>query len=147
MLDRSRYSKHRGMEALPAGHSLPSTSTSLLKSTCSSCISSLSASYLGQKPQKTSTHFLHPFVDECKKLAAGIWAFDSHENKTFKLHVYPISVHGDMMAIKYIMNFKGPNGTMLHMPYHQSPRHITDSDTILCPTYTTTQPMHWVNLL
>src|SRR5258707_127334 len=51
----SRYSKHRGMEVPPAGHSLHSTSTSLLTSACSLCISSLSASYLGQKPQKTST--------------------------------------------------------------------------------------------
>ena len=24
------------------------------------------------------------------------------------------------------------------MPYHWSPRHVADSDTILCPTYTTT---------
>src|SRR5258708_1611399 len=32
------------------------------------------------------------------------------KNKMFKLHVYLISVHGDMMVIKYIMNFKGPNG-------------------------------------
>src|SRR5260370_133480 len=50
------------------------------------------------------------FIDECKKLATGMWAFDSHEKKTFKLHVYPILVHGNMMAIKYAMNFKGPNG-------------------------------------
>ncbi len=66
----------------------------------------------GPKAPKDFNLFLHPFVDECKKLTAGIWAFDSHENKTFKLHVYLISVHGDMMAIKYkyIMNFKGPNG-------------------------------------
>ncbi len=67
----------------------------------------------GPKAQKDFNSFLHPFVDECKKLATGIWAFDSHENKMFKLHVYLISVHGDMMAIKYIMNFKGPNGKSL----------------------------------
>ena len=64
----------------------------------------------GPKAPKDFNSFLHPFVDECKKLTAGVWAFDSHQNKTFKLHVYPISVHGDMMAIKYVMNFKGPNG-------------------------------------
>ncbi len=64
----------------------------------------------GPKAPKDFNSFLHPFVDECKKLAAGIWVFDSHKNKTFKLHVYLISVHGDMMAIKYVMNFKGPNG-------------------------------------
>src|SRR5258707_3932700 len=64
----------------------------------------------GLKAPKDFNSFLHPFIDKCKKLTAGIWVFDSHENKTFKLHVYLISVHGDMMAIKYIMNFKGPNG-------------------------------------
>src|SRR5258708_13947118 len=70
----------------------------------------------GPKAPKDFNSFLHPFVDECKKLAMGIWAFDSHENKTFKLHVYLILVHGDMMAMKYIMNFKGPNGKSLcHM--------------------------------
>src|SRR5258708_24197543 len=52
----SRYSNHRGTEAPPAGHSLDSTSTSILTSTHGSCISSLSASYLGQKLQKTSTN-------------------------------------------------------------------------------------------
>src|SRR5258708_5576522 len=64
----------------------------------------------GPKAPKDFNSFLHLFVDECKKLATGIWAFDSHKNKTFKLHVYLISVHSEMMAIKYIMNFKGPNG-------------------------------------
>src|SRR5258708_37041599 len=107
----SRYSKHRGMEVPPAGHSSHSTSTSLLTSARGSHISSLSASYVpGPKAQKDFNSFLHLFVDECKKLATGIWAFDSHKNKTFKLHVYLISVHGDMMVIKYVMNFKGPNG-------------------------------------
>ena len=67
----------------------------------------------GPKAPKDFNSFLHLFVDECKKFAAGVWAFNSHENKMFKLHVYPISVHGDMMAIKYIMNFKGPNGKSL----------------------------------
>src|SRR5260370_1355872 len=67
----------------------------------------------GPKAPKDFNLFLHPFVDECKKLAAGVWAFDSHENKTFKLHVYLISVNGDMMAIKYVMNFKVPNGKSL----------------------------------
>ena len=67
----------------------------------------------GPKAPKDFNSFLHLFVDECKKLTAGVWAFDSHENKMFKLHVYPISVHSDMMVIKYIMNFKGPNGKSL----------------------------------
>src|SRR5258708_27085189 len=67
----------------------------------------------GPKAPKDFNSFLHPFIDECKKLSTGIWAFDSHKNKTFKLHLYLISVHSDMMAIKYVMNFKGPNGKSL----------------------------------
>src|SRR5258708_19640569 len=74
----------------------------------------------GPKAPKDFNLFLHPFVDECKKLATDVWAFNSHENKMFKLHVYLISVHGDMMVIKYVMNFKGPNGKS---PGHAS--HIT----------------------
>src|SRR5260221_10891268 len=108
----SRYSKHRGTEVPPAGHSSHSTSTSLLTSTCSSHIIPLSI-IPGPKAPKDFNLFLHPFVDKCKKLAAGVWAFNSHENKTFKLHVYLISVHSDMMVIKYVMNFKGPNGKSL----------------------------------
>src|SRR6266436_1843812 len=79
----------------------------------------------GPKAPKDFNSFLHPFVDECKKLATGIWAFNSHENKTFKLHVYLISVHGDMMAIK-CHEFQRSKWeiSMLHMPYHWSPRHI-----------------------
>src|SRR5260370_20565756 len=64
----------------------------------------------GLKAPKDFNSFLWPFVDECKKLVTGVWAFDSHENETFKLHIYPILVHGDMMVIKHAMNFKGPNG-------------------------------------
>src|SRR5258705_6260761 len=73
----SRYSKHRGMEALPAGHSLPSTSTSLLKSTHGFCISSLSASYLSQQAHKTCTHsYSHLYM-----------------HATSSLHVYGLSTH------------------------------------------------------
>src|SRR5258708_27548263 len=31
----------------------------------------------GPKAPKDFNSFLHPFVDECKKLTAGIWAFNS----------------------------------------------------------------------
>ena len=64
----------------------------------------------GPKAPKDFNSFLWPFVDECKKLAKGVWAFDAHANEAFKLHIYPISVHGDMMAMNHVMIFKGPNG-------------------------------------
>src|SRR5271154_4017136 len=64
----------------------------------------------GPKALKDFNSFLWPFVDECKKLATGVWAFNAHANEAFKLCIYPISVHGDMMAMKHVMNFKGPNG-------------------------------------
>ena len=64
----------------------------------------------GPKAAKDFNSFLWPFVDECKKLVTGVWAFNAHTNEAFKLHIYPILVHGDMMAIKHVMNFKGPNG-------------------------------------
>lgn len=54
--------------------------------------------------------FLRPFVDESKRLAAGVDAFDAVSKSIFKLHVYPISCHGDMQAVKHLMGFKGPNG-------------------------------------
>ena len=54
--------------------------------------------------------FLRPFIDECKLLAKGVRAFDLADNTSFTLHVYPISCHGDMPAIKHLMHFKGPNG-------------------------------------
>src|SRR5258708_32983414 len=72
----------------------------------------------GPKAPKDFNSFLRPFVDKCKKLAAGIWAFNSHENKTFKLHVYLISGHREMMAIKDVMNFKGRNVKSLSVVCH-----------------------------
>src|SRR5258707_735189 len=100
----------------------------------------ISPSFLPRhKKPKGFNLFLHLFVDECKKLAADIWAFYSHKNKTFKLHVYPISVHGDMMAIKYVMNFKGPNGKSLCRACHITRvQDMLQTRTPLCPTYTTT---------
>src|SRR5260370_32482103 len=51
----------------------------------------------GPKAPKDFNSFLWPLIDECNRLATGMWAFYSHEKKTFKLHVY----HGNMMAINY----------------------------------------------
>src|SRR5260370_13907797 len=72
----------------------------------------------GPKAPKDFNSFLHLFVDKCKKLATGVWPFDSHKNKTFKLHVYPISVHAYIMAIKYFINFKTPHGKSPSLPSH-----------------------------
>jgi hypothetical protein len=64
----------------------------------------------GPKAPKDFNSFLRPFVDDCKQLALGEWALDATSNETFKLRAYPISCHGDMVAVKHLMNFKGPNG-------------------------------------
>jgi hypothetical protein len=64
----------------------------------------------GPKAPKDFNSFLRPVVDDCKQLALGEWALDITSNETFKLRAYPISFHGDMVAVKHVMNFKGPNG-------------------------------------
>jgi hypothetical protein len=64
----------------------------------------------GPMAPKDYDSFLHPFINECKELAAGIRAYDAEDKCDFTLHVYPISCHGDMPAIKHVMHFKGPNG-------------------------------------
>src|SRR5260221_4851153 len=70
--------------------------------------------YREEEIQDQEVVYLFP----CLYCAYSVWAFNSHENKTFKLHVYLISVHSDMMAIKYVMNFKGPNGKPLCCACH-----------------------------
>jgi len=64
----------------------------------------------GPKAPKDYNSFLQPLVDEFKQLSLGNWAFDAFSNEMFKLHAYPISFHGDMVATKHVMNFKGHNG-------------------------------------
>jgi hypothetical protein len=64
----------------------------------------------GPKAPKDFNSFLRPLVDDCKKLALGEWALDVASDETFKLRAYPISFHGDMIAMKHLTNFKGPNG-------------------------------------
>ena len=64
----------------------------------------------GPKAPKDFNTFLQPLVDEMKKLTIGEWTFNSSTNESFKLSAYLISFHGDMVATKYIMNFRGPNG-------------------------------------
>ncbi|KAF9502583.1 hypothetical protein BS47DRAFT_1263962, partial [Hydnum rufescens UP504] len=43
------------------------------------------------------------------QLACGICAFDVTSNDGFDLHVYPLSVNGDMQAIKHVTCLKGHN--------------------------------------
>ena len=52
-----------------------------------------------------------PFIDEAKLLAStGVPAMDAIDDHSFTLHVYLVSCHGDMPAIKHCMHFKGHNG-------------------------------------
>lgn len=64
----------------------------------------------GPHAPKDFNSFLRPLIDESKRLALGVRAFDARHKKPFTFHAYPISCHGDMQAIKHLMNFKGPNG-------------------------------------
>src|SRR5260221_9963870 len=54
----------------------------------------------GPTAPKDFNSFLHRFEDKWKNLPKAIWPFASHQNKLFTLHVYWISVHGDIMVVK-----------------------------------------------
>src|SRR5260370_4133393 len=64
----------------------------------------------GLKAPINFNSFEQPFMEECKLLAAGVQSFDIMTGQSFPLHVYPISCHGDMVAMKHCMGYKGPNG-------------------------------------
>src|SRR5260370_20709489 len=53
--------------------------------------------------------FLHPFINECKQLTAGVCTYDVQCDECFDLHIYPISAHADMPMAKHLMELKGPN--------------------------------------
>ena len=63
----------------------------------------------GLKAPKDINSFFRPLINECKMLAKGVYAYDTACNEGFDLHVYPISIHGDMQAIKHCTNLKGSN--------------------------------------
>lgn len=63
----------------------------------------------GPKEPKDFGSFLRPFVEECKRLAIGVRAYDRVKNEYFTLHVHTISASGDMPAVKHMNNFKGTN--------------------------------------
>lgn len=63
----------------------------------------------GPNAPKDFNSFFRPLIEESKILAAGVRAFDARRKEAFTFHAYPISCHGDMPAIKHLMNFKGHN--------------------------------------
>ncbi|CAE6504462.1 unnamed protein product [Rhizoctonia solani] len=66
----------------------------------------------GPNKPKDFDSFLVPFVEECIQLAKGVKTQNVLTGRTFTLRMHPIIVSGDMQAMKYIMNFKGPNGVV-----------------------------------
>src|SRR5260370_28986191 len=64
----------------------------------------------GPKAPQDLNSFIQPLIDKCKQLAAGICAFDSHQDEGFVLHAYLISAHGDMHVMKHLLCLKGHNG-------------------------------------
>src|SRR5260370_39013141 len=63
----------------------------------------------GPKAPKDINSFFHPLINKCKLLAKGVHTYDGAHNESFDLHIYPISTHGDMQAIKHCTNLKGSN--------------------------------------
>ena len=63
----------------------------------------------GPKAPKDINSFFCPLINECKLLAKGVCTYDGAHNESFDLHVYPISTHRDMQAIKHCTNLKGSN--------------------------------------
>ena len=65
----------------------------------------------GPKAPTDFNSYFRPFINEAKRLAStGVPAIDAINHRTFTLRAYPISCHGDMVAIKHCMCFKGHNG-------------------------------------
>ena len=61
------------------------------------------------KPVLTDT-FLWPFLQELKKLALGVTAFDILSSRNFLLRAFLILIFGDIPAIAMLMLMKGHNG-------------------------------------
>ena len=67
----------------------------------------------GPKAPKDINSFFCPLINECKMLAKGVYTYDAAHNEGFDLHIYPISIHSDMQAIKHCTNLKGSNAFWL----------------------------------
>ncbi|GAB1521285.1 hypothetical protein RhiTH_004377 [Rhizoctonia solani] len=63
----------------------------------------------GPNKPKDFDLFLVPLVNKFIKLAKGIKVYNTMNGKTITLRVHPTIISGNMQAIKYLMNFKGPN--------------------------------------
>jgi hypothetical protein len=63
----------------------------------------------GPNKPKDFDSFLVLFVDECTELAHGVKTYNVQTGREFTLHAHPLIISGDMQAMKYVMNFKGPN--------------------------------------
>ncbi|KAF8755894.1 Transposase family tnp2 [Rhizoctonia solani] len=63
----------------------------------------------GPNKPKDFDSFLVPLVNEFIELAKGIEVYNTMNGETITLRVHPTIISGDMQAIKYLMNFKGPN--------------------------------------
>ncbi|EUC67015.1 transposase family Tnp2 protein, partial [Rhizoctonia solani AG-3 Rhs1AP] len=66
----------------------------------------------GPNKPKDFDSFLLLFVEECIELAKGVEAYNTITGQTFTLRAHPVIISGDMQAIKYIQNFKGPNARL-----------------------------------
>lgn len=70
----------------------------------------------GPHAPKDFNSFLRPLIDECKVLARGVCAYDASLTLSgepvgrFILRAFPISLHGDMPAVKHCTCMKGHNG-------------------------------------
>ncbi|CCO36041.1 hypothetical protein BN14_10163 [Rhizoctonia solani AG-1 IB] len=63
----------------------------------------------GPNKPKDFDSFFVPFVEECAELARGVKTYNVRTGRDFTLRVHPLIISGDMQAMKYVMNFKGPN--------------------------------------
>ncbi|CEL62283.1 hypothetical protein RSOLAG1IB_10347 [Rhizoctonia solani AG-1 IB] len=63
----------------------------------------------GPNKPKDFDLFFSPFVNECAELAHGVKTYNVQTGREFTLRAHPLIISGDMQAMKYIMNFKGPN--------------------------------------
>ncbi|KAF8698914.1 Transposase family tnp2, partial [Rhizoctonia solani] len=63
----------------------------------------------GPNKPKDFDSFLVPLVNKFIKLAKGIKVYNTMNGKTITLRVHLTIISGNMQAIKYLMNFKGPN--------------------------------------
>ena len=86
----------------------------------------------GPTKPKDMDSFLHPAVQELLKLAVGVQAYDVIDEEIFILHVYLITVFGNIPAVSMLLQMKGQNGRLpcclcmiqgIHIPNSQITTH------------------------